>query len=587
MGFGWILPAASNTSGSVSASTSGFSSGWERGWLLRMLAVLGLTALLFFARLGERALWSEEVRWAEIPREMQRHANYLWPTINGKTYYDKPLGSYWLVLLASAVTGAAPETAARLPCALSGLLGVALIMLVARRLYDARTALLAGIILATSFSFVFFARHASTDVETVTGVLAALWLFLRNERHPQGWWTLLLWLFMALTSLTKGLLGFVLPLLVLGVYASWTDVVPSPRPLSLRGWIATLVQRNRWLFNRKALLAVPLGMLVYLSPFLLSFLATGSTEGLGMVYRENVRRFYDPVNHRGPIYLYVYILFLLLAPWSLLLPAALVQAHQGCRTGGSARRGDRFALVFFWTIFLFFTLSASRRSYYLLPILPAGALLVARLLMSAGTALQPMAYRLLLAGYGVLALVVCLSGLALVPASWILPAPWSRLPGLPHPWVFVLVWVCCVGGLGIAWQRLCPQRIACGLSLVAYLFMGYLFLVALPELEAYRTQKPFAEMVKQHLGTETSQLALFRTREIVFYLGQPNALVEYDTTHRLAEGIRDQQVRWVIARRRDCQALDVPAQVLLGETIYPWENAAQAANKLLLLDVGR
>src|SRR5439155_22826615 len=194
------------------------------------------------------------------------------------------------VLLASWVSGSTAETAARLPCALSGLLGVALIMLVARQLYDTRTAVLAGIILATSFSFVFFSRHASTDVETVTGVLAALWIFLRHERDPDGWWTLLLWLLMALTSLTKGLLGFVLPMLVIGVYASlanpWAEPSPPLRLHALGTWLATLRQRNRWLFNQHTLLAIPLGMLVYLSPFLLSFYATGSTAGLDMVYRE-------------------------------------------------------------------------------------------------------------------------------------------------------------------------------------------------------------------------------------------------------------------------------------------------------------
>ena len=89
---------------------------------------------------------------------MIRTGNYFWPTINGHLYYDKPLGSYWLVLASTWVTGGLNETAARLPCAIAGLLAVALLILLARRLYDLRIGVIAGFILATSFSFVFFSR---------------------------------------------------------------------------------------------------------------------------------------------------------------------------------------------------------------------------------------------------------------------------------------------------------------------------------------------------------------------------------------------------------------------------------------------
>ena len=73
---------------------------------------------------------------------------------------------------------------------------------------------------------------------------------------------------------------------------------------------------------------------------LLSIVVADSADGLTMVYRENLRRFFDPVNHRGPIYLYGYVIFLLFAPWSALLPAALVSAH-----GTSAKKSRGRAFV--------------------------------------------------------------------------------------------------------------------------------------------------------------------------------------------------------------------------------------------------
>src|SRR5262249_58647532 len=114
-------------------------------------------------------------------------------------------------------------------CAVAGLLAVILMMLLAAHLYGRRTALLSGIVLATSFSFVFFSRHASADVETLTGELAALLLFLHHEHHQEGWSVIALWVAMAISSLTKGLLGFVLPILTIGVYCllatGWTDLL--------------------------------------------------------------------------------------------------------------------------------------------------------------------------------------------------------------------------------------------------------------------------------------------------------------------------------------------------------------------------
>jgi 4-amino-4-deoxy-L-arabinose transferase-like glycosyltransferase len=586
-------------------------------WPLRMVLVLALAGVLFCARLSERALWSEEVRWAEIPREMQQSGNYLWPTINGRTYYDKPLGSYWLVLLGSLVTGGVDETSARLPSALSGLFAVALAMLIARRLYDDDTALLAGVILATSFSFVFFARNASADVETIAGVLAALWIFLRHEAKPAGAWTLLLWFVMALTSLTKGLLGFALPILIIGLYSTF---VPQPTrsltrlgsPIrSLAGLgapkrsIRAFVQRNRWLFNRWSLAAIPLSVLVYLGPFLLSMAVTGETEGLQMVYRENIRRFFDPVNHRGPIYLYGYAIFLLMAPWSLLLPAALAHAHFVAHDSnraisedephdwnrrprdadGKRNRGRAFALAYFWSMFVFFTMSSSRRSYYLLPILPAGAFLIARLLAGRAT-LGRIAYGLFLAGFFLASLAMLLSIAALAPASWRLSEPWERLPALPCPGAFIVMWLISIAGVGYALMKLSPRRAATSFGVIAFSVMAYWYLFALPATEIYRTQKPFAEAVKQKIGSETDRLALYGRGEIVYYLDAPAPITEYHTPEELQRGLREKSPRLIVLRRRDWECMKMNGKVLVAETIHRWESSELAQNKLLLVEVG-
>ena len=111
---------------------------------------------------------------------------------------------------------------------------------------------------------------------------------------------------------------------------------------------------------------------VYALPFAISAALMGSNIGPSTVVRENIIRFFEPFDHRGRFYLYTYAIFELMAPWCLFLPAALIAIH--AKPEG---RNDRFVLAYFWATFVF-TLSGSRRDYYLLPILPAAAIIVAR-----------------------------------------------------------------------------------------------------------------------------------------------------------------------------------------------------------------
>jgi 4-amino-4-deoxy-L-arabinose transferase-like glycosyltransferase len=541
--------------------------------LLLCGAVLGFAAVLFFARLSERALWSMELRWAEIPREMRLTDDYFRPTINGRLYYDKPLGSYWLVLAAGWLTGSLDELAARLPSAAAGLLGVLLLMDVARRLYGGRTAALAGLILATSFGYVFFARCASADAETVAGELAALSLYLRNERRRGGTWVIGLWLVMALTSLTKGLLGFALPLLVLITDSSLTPGAEDA------GWFRSLVRRNRWLVGRASLVGAMLAAAVYLAPFAASGGVAG--QGLSLVYRENLQRFFAPHNHRGPVYLYAYVIVGLLAPWSVFLPAALLQARSGLRAGDRPA-ADRFALVYFVTTFLFFTLSASRRSYYLLPVLPAGVLLVARLLTSPREALVPAARRGLWLGSAVLTAVVVLAGVVLFPPAWFLTGSWAALPPAPERIAVAVGWLACLTVLAWAWRT---GQIAAGTGAVALLVMIYVYLVALPAAEPYRGERDFATKVRRLVGPDATGLALYRTRELVYYLGYPEPIAEFDSLADVRAAAAAGRVRRVILRRRDLDGLRTPANTLAEEPMYPWDGLIERGAKALLLDL--
>jgi 4-amino-4-deoxy-L-arabinose transferase-like glycosyltransferase len=563
----------------------------ESSFRLYAGCVLVMTAILFFARLGARALWSSEFRWAEIAREMLVTHNYFWPTINGHVYYDKPLGSYWLVLFSTPLTGGLNEAATRLPSAIAGLLAVLLLMVLVRRLYDARTAVLAGIILATSFSFVFFSRDASADVETITGELAALLLFNHNQDRAGGIWVIGLWLIMAVTSLTKGLLGFALPILVIGAYSclrdGWSPLLQEISGGSPADRLQKLIARNRWFFNWYTVAGIVLGGIVYWLPFEISSRMMGTQKGLAMVYRENVVRFFHPFDHRGPVYLYLYVIPALMAPWSALLPAALVETHSLRSAGAAPARADRFALVYFWATFIFFTLSGSRRSYYILPILPAGAILVARTLAYPGELRSKIARGLLAIGFAIVAFAVIAGIVMLVPAWAILPSPYDALPELPDKFVFVAVWIVSLAAIVYAIRKFSPYRVAISTAVVAYLVMTYIYIFAMPAAEAYRGEKPFGYAVLNKLGGTTDHLVLYKTEGPLFYLNPPAPLPEFDRKQDLQDAIANGQAQWMIVRRRDMPKLDTPTTIELSEASYPWETDYNYRNKVVLVRLGK
>jgi 4-amino-4-deoxy-L-arabinose transferase-like glycosyltransferase len=395
---------------------------------------------------------------------------------------------------------------------------------------------------------------------------------------------------MAITSLTKGLLDFVLPIMVMGLYATLSDGWALFGKKILHGAIADrirwVIDRNRWLFNWRSMIAIPIGLAIYMAPFRISRAIMGSSAGLDMVYRENVVRFFQPFDHRGPIYLYLYVIFALMAPWSIFLPGALVQAHHERCIAAEPAKSDRFTLIFFWSTFAFFTLSGSRRSYYILPILPPAAMLIARMLSSPWERLSHWARRLLLVGYGVL-VAVTVAGIALlIPPSVVMPGLLAKLPAAPDRLVFAAMLVVVLATIFYTLRNFSLVRVALSMGVAAYAAMVYIYVFAMPAAEAYRGEKPFAYQVLNRIGSQTAQLGLYRTAGPLFYLDPANPLAEFDKPKDLSNAVTDGRIEWVIVRRRDLPRIDVPTESVTEEASYPWEDEYQRRNKVVLVRLG-
>ncbi len=333
----------------------------------RLSYLLIASALLLFTMLGGREIWTQEHRWADIVSGMFFRHDFLHPYLGESDYYDKPLLSYWLIALFAKVSGVLTTWSLRLPSALAGMLSVWSMYLLGSKLKDKQLGLLSGWLLLTTFYFVFWARTSSADMLNLGGSLFAVAWYFQKKDHAGFFDFAIFFLVLALTSLCKGLIGFIVPSLVIFV-----DVVLS----------------NSW----KQYLRLPVflsmlpALVVYLLPFWASSHFGGNNygeSGLYLVYRENVLRYFQPFDHQGPIYTYLVYLPIYMLPWAMLFAPALVALQSRWR--GMSINSKWIALSLF-VLFVFFTMSGSRRSYYVLPMVPFAILFTADWILSAGSA---------------------------------------------------------------------------------------------------------------------------------------------------------------------------------------------------------
>lgn len=315
-------------------------------------------AVILLTCLGGRDIWTQEHRWADIVSGMFFRHDFLHPYLNDVDYYDKPLLSYWLVAAFSFITGQVTSWALRLPSALAGILAVWSIYRLGTTLKDKRFGLLAGWIMLTTFYFIFWARTSSADMLNMAGSLFAVAWYFEKKSNPSFINYTVFFLILALTSLCKGLVGAIVPLIAI-----------FPDLLMKRTWKKHL----HW----SLIPALIPALLVYAFPFWASSHFGGSSygeNGLDLVYRENVLRYFQPFDHKGPIYTYFVFLPVYLLPWALFLIPALFTLKTRWKRMTNNSKWMAWAV---FLLFLFFTISGSRRNYYVLPLIPFAILMIA------------------------------------------------------------------------------------------------------------------------------------------------------------------------------------------------------------------
>jgi 4-amino-4-deoxy-L-arabinose transferase-like glycosyltransferase len=493
------------------------------GWTEVLLVLPCLVPL--FLNLGLTSMWKSEGRWISIASSMLETGNWLDPRLHGSFYGDKPLLSYWAIALLASALGRLDEQVARLPSAISGAATVLLTAWMAARLLGKKQAVLSAWILATAYSFFFWSRAASADMLSLMFGTGAVAVYLEWTFGFRPWQPILFFTLLAMGGQSKGMPGVILPVaiaignsvlapLARGLCArrGWREIFRDLLPASRQG----LLRRSGWIAAGLAL-----GAGLYLLPFVVSRFARGDWQLLGSMYRENFVRALSGFDHTAPVLYYLYTLPLMFLPWGPWLAGALGWAGKRIREDS----GLFFPLTAFVVVFSAFTASESRRSYYILPIFPFAAILVAGFWTDISRRMDSGSYP----GkpWRILALLPCAVFESLLTLAFLFALTGGLLPGppgklwrtLPHP--MALAAMAAVGLTGIVLSR---RRAGTTGRFFAIAAAGVLVCFWLStDLEILRektlVERDFAEEVKARIGG--SGFLYFRTRDptLLYYLG--------------------------------------------------------------------
>lgn len=319
----------------------------------------------FFAFLGSRPLNNpDEGRYAEIPREMALSGDYVTPRLNGVKYFEKPPLVYWLSAATFRTVGIS-EWSARFWCAAFAVFGALITYAAGRALYDATTGLFAAGVLSSSFLYYGLSRIILLDLVVGVFIASALFAFVVGIRLPPGSQRRFLFAgfygCMALATLTKGMIGFVLPGAVAFVWLAALKQWYRLRPFyPISGTVLFLAIAVPW-----------------------HWAAARANDDFAYFYfvHEHLLRFTTQAHGRHqPWWFFIPVLVGGLFPW-------IVFAGQSVRrgiTGGWRERGANaeawFLVMWIVVIVGFFSKSQSKLVPYIAPVLPAAALLIGRYL---------------------------------------------------------------------------------------------------------------------------------------------------------------------------------------------------------------
>jgi 4-amino-4-deoxy-L-arabinose transferase-like glycosyltransferase len=331
----------------------------------RSIDVIALLAFCgFFFIAGTQLvglIGADEPRYAQVAREMLARHDWVTPVLYGRPWLEKPPLYYWCAMLAYKGAGGVSDWAARLPSSILCSLMVFFIYVWARH-FRRGMQLDAALMTASAAMVIGFGRSASTDMPLTAMFTAAMLCWYGWYSSQDRGWLLGFYLFLGLGTLAKGPVAILLAALIVVAFAA------SRRD-------GRLVLRTLW----------PGGIVLYLAVTLPWFIAVQRTnpEFFRVFFlQQNLARYTtDLYRHHQPFWYFLPVALLALVPWVVFVIAAVIDAVRDWRFSVQQPPGTEDLRLFLtlWLLLpiLFFSPSQSKLPGYILPTIPAAAILLA------------------------------------------------------------------------------------------------------------------------------------------------------------------------------------------------------------------
>ncbi len=520
---------------------------------LNLILLLATSYFLFFFRIGAHDLWSpDEPRYAQVAREMLDTGDWVVPHLNGEVYQEKPPLYFWLVALLSKPFGDVNETTARFPSASAATLIVLATYLFGRKTMGEREAFLGSLIIATSAQFLWIGRIGVIDTLLALSILGSVICFYLGYAKRRSLLYVIGFLFLVPAALSKGPVGIAIPVIVMLIFLVVEIATSKESSLRQLGWFGACTIVGLIII---ALFVVPWWKAAYER-------SGGAYGSLSLLKQQTEGRMFQSYSHRQPIYYYFLQILWQLFPWTVFLPLSIYTVKQK----GDLREnmGLRFLVIWFLSVFVFFTVISGKRSQYILPLFPSAGLIFGWAVINSNLDTGRLRERrdfsipflLLLLGFAG-SLIAAVVGAYLRAREYL---PVALVAALVSAVAFVIVLRYCLNR---------PPKTALAFLIGAtILLVALLFGYVAPVVDKYNSARPFCSDV---LATTKEGDALFFYKvyrpNVHFYMGR--RMPRLDSGVEVVKALGTTRRALLVLQNKDRGALDL-------DPAYDMEQIARA-----------